>query len=72
VVIYGSSNRERRTRIFTIQCPVSTSLPQIYQSLDINPIVNIMTKQILREMLNTSLSRAREKVIDYLVAISQA
>lgn len=72
VVIYGSSSRERRTRIFTIQCPISATLPAIYQAIDVNPIVNIMTKQILREMLNTSLAKAREKVIDFLVAISQA
>lgn len=72
VVIYGSSSRERRTRIFTIQCPVSSSLPLIYQSLDVNTIVNVMAKQILRDMLSTSLTRAREKVIDFLVAISQA
>lgn len=34
-IIYGSSSREKRVRIFTIQCPFSAHLQNIYQAAGI-------------------------------------
>jgi len=69
-IIYGSSSREKRVRIFTIQCPFSAHLQNIYQAADVNAIVNVMAKGGVKDMLSSTFFEARERLIESLIKIS--
>jgi protein transport protein SEC24 len=61
-LLYTSSNGERRIRIHTIVLPVTNSLPEVVDSVDIDTMVNLLTKQAVDIAQKTGFDNARQRV----------
>eukprot|EP01130_Rhizamoeba_saxonica_P018922 TRINITY_DN9650_c0_g1_i1.p1 TRINITY_DN9650_c0_g1~~TRINITY_DN9650_c0_g1_i1.p1 ORF type:complete len:822 (-),score=181.15 TRINITY_DN9650_c0_g1_i1:53-2518(-) len=69
-LLYTSSNGQRRIRVFTYQLPIAFGLNDIYQSVNVPALMNLMGKMAINKALNTKLASAREalknKTVDIL------
>ena len=58
-LLYTTSAGERRIRVTTIAAPVTSSLADVYDSADIDTLVNVMSKASCETALKTGLPNAR-------------
>ena len=68
-LLYTSSNGERRIRVHTHVLPVTQSIPEVIESIDIDSIVNIFIKQAVDIASKTGFENARSRVHQLAVEI---
>lgn len=61
-LLYTSSSGERRIRIHTMVLPVTQSLPEVVDSIDIDSLVNLLSKQAVDIAQKTGFDNARQRV----------
>jgi protein transport protein SEC24 len=61
-LLYTSSAGERRIRVHTMVLPVTTSLPEMVDSLDIDSAMNLLSKQACDIACKTGFENARSRV----------
>jgi protein transport protein SEC24 len=71
-LLYTSSNGERRIRVHTMVLPVTQSLPEMLETIDIDCMVNILAKQAVEIAQKTGLDNARQRLHTATVDILRA
>jgi len=71
-LLYTTSSGERRIRIHTMVLPVTQSVPELLDSLDMDCMVNIMAKQGVEVALKSGLENARQRTHQLAVDIMRA
>jgi protein transport protein SEC24 len=61
-LLYTSSAGERRIRIHTIVLPVTQSIPDMIETVEIDSVVNLLAKQAIDIACKTGLDNARQRV----------
>jgi protein transport protein SEC24 len=61
-LLYTSSNGERRIRVHTQILPVTQSVPDVVESIDIDCVVNLLLKQAVEIAIKTGFENARSRV----------
>ena len=68
-ILYTSPNGERRIRVHTLSLPVVTILADVIHSADQEAIIGLVSKMAVDRSLTTSISDAREALINSVVDI---
>jgi protein transport protein SEC24 len=71
-LLYTNSAGERRIRVHTMVLPVTQSVPDMLESLDIDVAMNLLAKQSIDIALKTGLENARQRVHQSTVEIMRA
>lgn len=61
-LLYTSSNGERRIRVHTMIIPVTHSVPEFLESVDIDTAVNLLSKQAVEISYKNGLENARSRI----------
>jgi protein transport protein SEC24 len=61
-LLYTSSNGERRIRVHTMIIPVTHSVPEFMESIDIDTTINLLSKQSVEQSYKTGLDGARARI----------
>lgn len=71
-LLYTNSEGERRIRVHTLCLPVTSSLPEVMHSADMEAIVSLLSKMAVDRSLNSSINDAREAFINVTVDVFNA
>lgn len=71
-LLYTNSKSERRIRVHTMVIPVTNSIPDIMNTVDIDCAVNVLAKQSIDIALKTGLDSARQKIHQSCVEVLRA
>lgn len=61
-LLYTSSNGERRIRVHTHLIPVTQSIPDVIDSVDMDAVVNLLIKQAIEIATKTGFENARNRI----------
>lgn len=68
-ILYTSSQGERRIRVHTLSLPTASVLPDVINGADQEAIVGLLAKMAVDRSLSSSISDAREALINAVVDI---
>jgi protein transport protein SEC24 len=68
-ILYTSANGERRIRVHTLSLPVVTTIGDVIHSADQEAIICLLSKMAVDRSLTSSMSDAREALINAVVDI---
>lgn len=71
-LLYTNSTGERRIRVHTMVLPVTNSVPDMIESLDIDCAMNLLSKQAVDIAGKTGLENARQRIHQTTVEIMRA
>lgn len=71
-LLYTSSNGERRIRVSTMVVPVTSSVPDMIASADMDTVVNLLAKQSTETALKTGFENARNRIHSSCVEMIRA
>jgi len=71
-LLYTSSKAERRIRVHTLCVPVTTNLSDVFQNANQLAIIGLLSKMAVDKALSTSLSDARDAMINAAVDMLSA
>ena len=71
-LLYTSSNGERRIRVHTTVIPVTHSIPEFLDSIDIDSSINLIGKQAVEIALKSGLETARSRIHQTSVDLMRA
>lgn len=71
-LLYTTSCGERRIRVHTMAAPVTKLYAEIFRSVNVDALCNVMAKSALEVALKTGLELARQQLQNHLVSIIRA
>ncbi|CAK4085636.1 unnamed protein product [Aphanomyces euteiches] len=71
-LLYTTSSGERRIRVHTVAIPVTKLFAEVFRSVDVDAMCNLIAKNALEVALKTGLDAARNKLQTVCVDIARA